>query len=420
MDSEDRKGILEEIDRNGRVREREIQRRTAGGNVLETLLWTEAITVAGEKCLLSVSMDITGRKRAEQEKAQLERVLAHSQKMDAIGQLAGGIAHDFNNMLGGIVGAAEMLSMYLPDDPKARKFHQLIMESAGRSADLVKKLLAFSRNNPQLSSTIDVHDVLRETIMLLENTIDRRVVITVNLEAKESTIIGDPTQLQNSFLNMGINSSHAMPSGGTLCFSTRNLQLDAAYCRNSTFEIEPGEFLEIEIRDDGHGIELEHMGMIFDPFFTTKDQDKGTGLGLSAVYGSMQQHKGAVTVYSEVGCGTTFHLFLPVVSGRTELIQRVKPEAIKGSGTILVVDDEEVMRITAKAILEELGVSCSSCRTRTGGAGRIQRAGGDDSPGHSRYGDAGHGRKGKLCRAQKPGFGRKGASILGFYPGGGS
>ena len=244
----------------------------------------------------------------------LHEQLRQSQKMDAIGQLSGGIAHDFNNMLGGITGAAEMLSYYLPDDPKARKFHTIILDAAKRSSDLIDKLLSFSRNNPKVSTAIDVHEIIIATSVLLENSIDRRITLKMELAAEKCTIIGDSSQLQNALLNLAINASHAMPEGGMLTIASRNLPLDKPYCDASLFDIQPGEYLEIEVRDTGYGIAPEHVNRIFEPFFSTKEQGEGTGLGLAAVYGTVQQHSGAVTVYSEQGNGTIFHVLLPVTS----------------------------------------------------------------------------------------------------------
>jgi PAS domain S-box-containing protein len=302
----------------------------------------------GKPAILIFARDISDQRR-------LEESFHQAQKMEAIGQLASGVAHDFNNMLGGIMGAAEMLGLCLPDDAKAKKFHLMILEAAGRAAGLTKKLLSFSRSSKQISTPVNVHDVIKEAIVLLENSIDPRIKFQVGLKATKSTVIGDPSQLQNVFLNLGINGSHAMPDGGTLFISSDITELDTLYCQYSTFSIQPGKYLKLEIRDTGIGIESEYIGRIFEPFFTTKEQGKGTGLGLASVYGSIQQHGGAITVYSsKAGTGTTFHVLLPLAD--TESTRQLVPPILqKGSGRVLVVDDEEVMRLTAKAILEELG-----------------------------------------------------------------
>ncbi|WP_167496595.1 response regulator [Desulfopila sp. IMCC35006] len=301
----------------------------------------------GKPAILNFARDISDQRR-------LEESFHQAQKMEAIGQLASGIAHDFNNMLGGIIGAAEMLGLYLPDDAKAKKFHQTILEAAARAAGLTRKLLSFSRSSQQSSSHVNVHDVIHEAIVLLENSIDPRIKIKVSLKAAKSTVIGDPSQLQSVFLNLGINGSHAMPGGGTLFISSDITELDTLYCNYSTFDIQPGTYLEVKIRDTGIGIAPEHLGRIFEPFFTTKEKGQGTGLGLASAYGAIQQHGGAITVHSRAGTGTTFRVFFPLADAESAQ-QIATPILQKGRGRILVVDDEEVMRLTAKAILEELG-----------------------------------------------------------------
>ncbi len=290
----------------------------------------------------------------DEEKLKLMSQLSHSQKMDAIGQLAGGVAHDFNNMLGGILGAGEMLGRYLPDEPKARTFHQIIIQSATRAADLTAKLLAFSRSSSNAATAIDVHDIINETITILKNTTDRRIRIETDLKANPSSVKGDPSQLQSALLNLGINASQAMSEGGVLSFSSYLTDLDEAFCTASVFNLHPGRYLALEVSDSGCGVPFEHREKIFEPFFTTKEQGKGTGLGLAAVYGTIKQHAGAITMSSEVDIGTTFQLLLPLALERAEeyptsLILR------KGTETILLVDDEETMRTTASAILESLG-----------------------------------------------------------------
>jgi len=288
------------------------------------------------------------------EERALQDQLRQSQKMDAIGQLAGGVAHDFNNMLGGIMGAAEMLALCLGDDPKAQKYNSIILESAKRAADLTNKLLTFSRSNPQASTIIELHEIIEESVVLLRNTIDRRIEIIIKLAAESSTVVGDPTLLQNALLNLGINSSHAMPEGGEIRITTTIVELDDEFCKACTFALQPGSYLSVEFKDNGAGIPAEHLDRIFDPFFTTKGQGHGTGLGLAAVYGTIQQHKGAIFVDSEVGEGTVFQMVIPLTRGpKSKTVAPPAPQ--KGRGCILVVDDEEVMRVTAAAILEELG-----------------------------------------------------------------
>ncbi len=285
---------------------------------------------------------------------KLEEQLRQSQKLEAVGQLAGGVAHDFNNALGGIMGATELLEKYLIDDPKARKYRQMILDSSTRAADLTSNLLTFSRSNPPVSSIIDVHGIIEETISLLKKTIDRRINLVYEPRATNSKIVGDPAHLQSAFLNMCINASHAMPSGGSLEIVTKNIEIDETFCQLTPFKIQSGSHIQVEFMDTGHGIKQEHLTKIFDPFFTTKAQGKGTGLGLASVYGTIKHHQGSITVYSEVGKGTSFSILLPVSQEENKVSK--EPQILKkGIGRILLVDDEEIMRLTAQAILQDLG-----------------------------------------------------------------
>ena len=284
----------------------------------------------------------------------LQEQLLQSRKMDTIGQLAGGVAHDFNNMLGGILGAAELLKRRLSPDEKNQKYVGMIVDAAQRAADLTSKLLTFARKQHISSTPVDVHLALNKAFELLQNTVDRRIRIHIALNAPHSMVAGDLSQLQNAFLNLGLNAAQAMPAGGDLHFSTQIQQLDTEYCARSSFELQPGLFLEIEIRDSGQGILPENLERIFEPFFTTKEQGKGTGLGLAAVFGTVQMHHGAITAYSEPGHGSVFHLLLPLSDApHTAVI--APPALLCGSGRILVIDDEHVMRATAEAILVDLG-----------------------------------------------------------------
>ncbi|MHC4886607.1 MAG: response regulator [Planctomycetota bacterium] len=304
--------------------------------------------------VIELFRDISERKQAEHDREQLEAALHQTEKMDAIGQLAGGIAHDFNNMLGGIIGAAELLERHLPSDPKAVKYNKMIMDTAERAAGLTEKLLAFARRQPTASSAIDVHEVIADTVSILQSTIDRRISINVSLDAYASHVIGDPSQLQNVFLNLGINASHAMPQGGQLTLTTCTRTVTTADLQLNPFDLAPGDFLMVSVRDTGSGITAEHLERIFDPFFTTKEQGKGTGLGLAAALGTIRQHQGAISVSSIVDEGTTFEIFLPLAEATGEDSMGTE-ELVTGAGCILVVDDEEMIRIAAQHILQQLG-----------------------------------------------------------------
>jgi len=305
--------------------------------------------------MLGVMKDVSERKREEEEKANLQEQLNHRRKLDSIGQLAGGVAHDFNNMLTGIMGSAELLKMKKRNlDDKSLELVSVIMQSSERAADLTAKLLAFGRKGKVRSAVVDMNVVIADTVALLYRTIDKRIEIAVCNGAKKHIVMGDVSELQNVLLNIGINASHAMPEGGKIQIETANVNLNKVYCDVSIFDVQPGEYLEIIIKDFGCGIPFENLKKIFDPFFTTKKQGEGTGLGLAAAYGTVRDHQGAITVYSEIDKGTSFHILLPC-SDKTSKSRIVDNEILSGKGNILLVDDEEIVRLTDKYMLEELG-----------------------------------------------------------------
>jgi len=286
----------------------------------------------------------------------LEQQLNQHRKMDAIGQLVGGVAHDFNNLLAGILGAAEMLKNKGNDGRKTVKYVDMIILASTRAAELISKLLAFSRKGAIVFTPVDIHDILNDVSVILERSIDKKIEIQINNNAEQSVVVGDSSQLQNVFMNIGINASHAMPDGGEVSFTTSILKLEKIACNEMPFDIEPGCFIEIEIRDRGCGISSENIHKIFEPFFSTKEQGEGTGLGLAAVYGTIQDHHGAVNVSSELGVGTVFRIYLPLSD---KVVEKTTGDvkALRGAGQILIVDDEEIIRTTARVMLEDLNYS---------------------------------------------------------------
>lgn len=345
VDPLERQKATELLKQQGRIDNMVVKVMTKDGVERYTMFSSRIIEFHGETCVLTVTMDIT-------EMRHMQEQLSHAQRMDAIGQLAGGIAHDFNNMLGGIMGAAELLQNRISSDEKMNKYIQMIRSTAERAASLTGKLLAFSRKSAIEEVNIDLHGILEETAELLGRTIDKKVNIKIELNAADHVISGDMSQLVNVFVNLGINAAHAMPDGGDLTFTTRVVDLDERYCRVNSPDLKPGKFIIVEVRDTGCGIPAEYIGKVFEPFFTTRE--KGTGLGLASAYGIVRQHHGFISVYSELGRGTIFHVYLPlsgVKAAKTDAVVEVR----HGSGRILVVDDEEIMRITAKELLQYLG-----------------------------------------------------------------
>ncbi|MCP4148676.1 MAG: PAS domain S-box protein, partial [bacterium] len=286
---------------------------------------------------------------------QLEEQLNHHSKMDAIGQLAGGVAHDFNNMLGGIIGAAQLLKIKKKKpDNQSPELEDIIIQASIRASELTAKLLAFGRKGKITSSSVDIHEIIKDTVTIFKGTIDKKIRLSIKKGAENHTITGDNSGLQNALLNIGINASHAMPDGGELHIETRNIHLNKTFCQATPFEIKPGKYIEIEIRDTGCGIPREDLQKIFEPFYTTKKQGKGTGLGLASVYGTLQDHQGSITVSSELGKGTSFYILLPCYDNAIKTYE-IKPELLTGSGQILLVDDEKIIRLTGRLMMEKMG-----------------------------------------------------------------
>lgn len=301
-----------------------------------------------ERVILSIE-DVTQTK-------QLERQLHHSQKMDAIGQLAGGIAHDFNNMIGGIMGAADIIKT--SDDQLNQtnaKMLDLIISTAERSSELNSKLLTFSRQEEKEKTSVSINNIIDSAVTILKRAIDKKVEIIVQSD-EDYTVLGDPSSLQNALMNIGINAAHAMPDGGRFTIKTERMELNKEYCRACRFTVMPGHYVQISLRDTGLGIPEKYREHIFEPFFTTKVSGKGTGLGLAAVYGTIVNHDGAIEVYSEEGSGTVFHLYIPMIESKIERGEK-KHQIHEGKGTVLLVDDEEIIRESGKYMLEFMGYS---------------------------------------------------------------
>ena len=321
--------------------------KTFHGDVRNVLLYSNVMDFKNEKCLLIVFLDITEQKRMEDQ-------IRQTQKMDVIGQLAGGVAHDFNNMLTAILGSTELLERYVTGNAAAQQLLGNIQRAASRSADLTGQLLAFSRKGQKNAVHIRIDATIKEVISLLERTIDKKISLKTRLVAENSYVTGDPTLLQNALLNLGVNARDAMPDGGAITFATSNVELDADYCAASPFNIAPGPYVEISVSDTGIGMSKDVVARVFEPFFTTKEVGKGTGLGLAAVYGTITDHHGCITIYSEPGVGTVFKLYLPL-SHENKIDDVAHDEVIRGSGGVLLVDDEEILRNVGRAILEDLG-----------------------------------------------------------------
>ncbi len=303
----------------------------------------------------SFSRDITESKKTEGEKKKLQAQLIQSQKMEAIGTLAGGIAHDFNNILGAILGYAEMAREMTSHDPIVSKFLDRINEAGNRASDLVKQILAFSRQVESKRFSLIPSQIIQEAIKLLRPSLPSTILIKQNIDVSAWPIIADPTQVHQILINLCTNAFHAMEkTGGALEITVKNKELSALDVQHIP-DTQPRKFVELSVSDTGHGISSEIRDRIFDPFFTTKGVGKGTGMGLSIVHGIIMSHEGFVTCESEVGKGTVFRVYFPA-------FECVEPEHVEqieiapfGIERILLVDDEEILVELGTLMLEQLG-----------------------------------------------------------------
>jgi PAS domain S-box-containing protein len=295
--------------------------------------------------------DITGRMKAEEEKDSLQGRLLQAQKMEAVGRLAGGIAHDFNNLLTVIRGNAELALLEGGADT-ARTRINAIDSAAESAASLTNQLLAFSRKQVLRPSTLQLNDVIRETGRMLERIIGEDIELITNLGT--GTVLADIGQMEQVILNLAINARDAMPDGGTLTIATRNTELHED--RAGECGVRPGEYAVLVISDTGCGMDRETQSLIFEPFFTTKGKGIGTGLGLATAYGIVRQSSGCVVVDSEVGKGSTFSIYLPRVEGPAgEEVIAASGKELRGSETILVIEDEEKVREVICSMLGAYG-----------------------------------------------------------------
>jgi PAS domain S-box-containing protein len=308
--------------------------------------------------ILANVRDITERKRAEEEQENLQFQLLQAQKMESVGRLAGGVAHDLNNMLVAILGYGDLLMADTGLAERHRKRVELMHQAGLRSRDLVKQLLAFSRKQTLHMENLNLNQVLSGFTSLLEKTLRENIVIQYRLSDQLPLAMADRGQLEQVILNLAVNAQDAMPEGGTLTLETSVVELDEGYASQHLGVI-PGRYVMLVVSDTGQGMDKATQEYIFDPFFTTKDVGEGTGLGLATVYGIVKQHQGNIWVYSELGQGTTFKIYLPTteqVQGDVEQAEAADGHpASHGREAVLVVEDDDMVRELAVNVLEEQG-----------------------------------------------------------------
>ncbi len=296
--------------------------------------------------------DIRDRRQAENALLKAETQLRQAQKLEAVGQLAGGVAHDFNNFLTAINGYCELLLQTAMLDENSTRMVRRIFEVSERSAQLTRQLLAFSRQQKLSPRAIDLNRLIEHSNMLLRRLIDENIAIKLSLARDLPTVIADPVQIEQIIMNLVVNARDAMPNGGTLRIETSSMMVSEPLI-GPRAEMEMGQYIQIAISDTGVGMDAATQERIFEPFFTTKERGKGTGLGLATVYGIVKQSGGFIYVYSEVGHGSVFKIFLPAALNQTASVVPAETVAARphGNETILLVEDNESVRqATAEAI----------------------------------------------------------------------
>jgi two-component system cell cycle sensor histidine kinase/response regulator CckA len=308
---------------------------------------SKGIEIGGELFIQSLHRDIT-------EKKAIQEQLIHSQKMESVGQLAGGIAHNFNNLLTAILGYAELLQEYSDLDDESKQRVNSIEGSARKAGVLVSKLMSFSRREAFEILPLNLNDVINDSVKLLEGVLDKRIGLKTTL-GNIPTIEGDPNQLEQVIMNLMVNARDAMPDGGLISIKTSVIEIERDRFNMPASYIMPGSYVLLTVSDTGCGIPKEIINKIFDPFFTTKEKGKGTGLGLATVYGIVKDHKGYVTVQSEVDKGTIFEVYFPVSGKAAFKPMKQKLFSVSGHENILLVDDEEEVLNFIRDILETHG-----------------------------------------------------------------
>lgn len=320
-----------------------------GKNLTVTSRWTKVLDCNGQlKSILVVNTDIT-------EKKLLESQFLRAQRMESLGVLAGGIAHDLNNVLTPILMAVQLLETKL-NDSQSQQWLQILENNVNRGADLIKQVLSFAKGISGERTTIQISHLIQEIKQLASETFPKSIRINTNIKSDLKTVLGDATQLHQVLLNLVVNARDAMPQGGVLKIEANNIYIDEHYARVN-IDSKVGDYILISVSDTGIGIERNILERIFEPFFTTKELGKGTGLGLSTVVGIVKSHGGFINVYSEVGKGTEFRIYLPS-SEVIEINQSLNSTNLLNQGRgqlILVAEDEEPIRNITKTILEIYG-----------------------------------------------------------------
>jgi len=339
---------------------RDYETRLGVGSASPTDWWVRAVPLRNKQgeiyAILESAIDITARKRAENEKANLEGQLRQAHKMEAVGRLAGGIAHDFNNLLMGIMGYVELCRELLPANHPASAYLNEITQSSQRSSSLVVQLLAFARKQVVLPKVLDLNATVEKMLGLLLRLIGEDISLSWRPGLKLWPVKIDPSQIDQILVNLCMNARDAIGGVGTITIETSNCKIEQAFSVDHKTVV-PGEYVHLKVNDNGCGMEKEVQEHIFEPFFTTKDVGEGTGLGLATVHGVIEQNKGYIDVISAPGKGSAFSIYLPRFTGEVEEVRArgaISVPQARGE-TVLVVEDELSLREICRLFLNRLG-----------------------------------------------------------------
>jgi PAS domain S-box-containing protein len=294
-----------------------------------------------------ITRDVTYAKK-------LEEQIRQSQKMESIGTLAGGIAHDFNNILGIILGNTELALDDVPEWNPARQNLEEVRTAVLRAKNVIRQLLSFARKTKLEKKPINIVSIVKESLKLLRSSIPASIDIHQNIPEDIDTIMADPTQINQILINLCTNAEHAMPDGGVIVITLKNIEADEMTAAKHP-ELNPGRYVNLIVSDTGHGIPKEKIDRIFDPYFTTKEVDKGTGMGLAVVHGIVNGHNGLITVESEPGKGTIFSIFFPIIEKKAVVETDTDEKLPAGDERVLFIDDEESIVKLTRQRLERLG-----------------------------------------------------------------
>lgn len=377
---EDREAVAQIVKSNALAEKAHHTRRHTrkNGEVIHVEVTSHPLEYEGKQARLVLAHDISERAAAEDKLRASEDQLRQIQKLESIGTLAGGMAHDFNNMLTAINGYSDLILRKISGEDPIRKNLLEIRKAGERSAELTRQLLAFSRRQIMQPQLIDLNDIIGETTGMMQRLIGKGISIKTNLESNLASIEADPGQISQVVVNLVINARDAMPDGGTINIETGSVTLDAEYASRH-IDVVPGDYVMLSVSDNGTGMDETTRERVFEPFFTTKSIGRGTGLGLSTAYGIVKQSGGNIWVYSELGVGTTFKIFMPSSAADPSDAQPDvgQHDLHLGSEKILLVEDEDSVRSLAREILESCGYTITEARDGAEAVELLKACGGD-------------------------------------------